>query len=88
MKNILSKIKINSYTYFFIFICLLCGYIKNISIIFAICLIHELGHIIITKIFHYEIVKIEILPFGGYTTINKKINSNISIYFINICLSI
>ena len=85
MKNILSKIKINSYTYFFIFICLICGYIKNICIIFTICLIHELGHIVITKIFHFEIVKIEILPFGGYTTINKKINSNINYDLLIAC---
>lgn len=76
--NILNKIKINSYTYLFILICLLSGYIKNISIIFLICLIHEFGHVFITKICNYEIIKIEILPFGGYTTINQKINSNIN----------
>ena len=74
MMNIFKKIKINNYTYFFIIICLLCGYIKNISIIFFICLFHEFGHIIFIKLFHYEINTIEILPFGGYTNINKKFN--------------
>lgn len=78
MMNIFKKIKINNYTYFFIIICLLCGYIKNISIIFFICLFHEFGHIIFIKLFHYEINTIEILPFGGYTNINKKINTSIN----------
>ncbi len=78
MMNILKKIKINNYTYFFIIICALCGYIKNISIILFICLIHELGHIFFIKLFKYEIISIEILPFGGFTEINKKINSSIN----------
>ncbi len=78
MMNILKKIKINNFTYFFIIICALCGYIKNITIIFSICLIHELGHIIFIKLFKYEINSVEILPFGGYTEINKKINTSIN----------
>ncbi len=78
MKNILTKIKINNYTYIFILLCLLSGYIKNIMLIFFICLFHELGHIFFIKLFAYEIIKVELLPFGGYTTINQKINSNIN----------
>lgn len=78
MKNILAKFKINNFTYIFILICLLCGYIKNIFIIFSICLIHELGHIFFIRIFKYEIMSVEILPFGGYTTTYQKINSNIN----------
>ncbi len=85
MKNILNKFKINSYTYFFILICFLCGYLKNILIIFLICLIHELGHICFIKLFNYEIISIELLPFGGFTTINKKINSNINKDLIIAC---
>ena len=78
MMNILPKIKINSYTYIFLILCLLCGYIKNITIIFTICLIHEFGHIFFIKLFKYEINSIELLPFGGYTSVNKKINSSIN----------
>ena len=78
MKSIYHKIKINNYTYLFMLLCLLCGYIKNIFLIFSLCLIHELGHIFFIKLFQYEVIKIEILPFGGYTEINKKINSNIN----------
>jgi len=78
MKNILNKLKINNYTYLFFIICALCGYIKNITIIFAICLFHELGHVFFIKLFKYKVVSIEILPFGGFTTIDKKINTSIN----------
>lgn len=78
MKNILSKFKINNYTYLFLLLCYFCGYIKNISIIFFICIIHELGHILFIKLFKYKVISIEILPFGGFTTIDKKINSSIN----------
>ena len=77
MMNILNKIKINYYTCFFILICFLCGYIKNIFIIFFICFFHELGHVFFIKLFKYKIIKIEIFPFGGYTEIYKRINSSI-----------
>jgi len=76
--NIFKKFKISYYTYLFILICMLCGYIKNIIIIFSICIFHELGHILFIKIFKYEIINIELLPFGGFTTIDKKINTNIN----------
>lgn len=77
MKNILTKVHINNYTYLFLLICFLSGYIKNILIIFFICLIHEFGHVVLIKLFGYEINKIELLPFGGITYINKNINSSI-----------
>ncbi len=77
MKNIYNKFHINSYTYVFLFLCALSGYLKNMFLIFIICFIHELGHIFFTKLFGYEIIKVEILPFGGFTTINKRINSSI-----------
>lgn len=78
MKNILNKIKINNYTYLFFIICALCGYIKNITIIFSICIIHELGHVFFIKLFKYKVVSVEILPFGGFTTIDKRINTSIN----------
>lgn len=78
MMNIFKKVNISIYTYIFVIICFFCGYIKNISIIFFICLIHELGHVFFIKLFGYKIVKIELLPFGGYTTIDEKLNSNIN----------
>ena len=78
MKKFYNKFKINNYTYIFFVLCALCGYLKNISIIFFICLIHEFGHIFFIKYFKYDIVCVELLPFGGFTTTNKRINSNIN----------
>lgn len=78
MKNTLNKLKINNYTYLFLIICALCGYIKNITIIFIICLIHEFGHVFFIKLFKYKVVSIELFPFGGFTSIDKKINTNIN----------
>lgn len=43
-----------------------------------ICLIHELGHIFFIKLFNYDILKVELFPFGGFTTYNSKINNNIN----------
>ena len=77
MNHILKKIKINNYTYLFFLLCFFCGYIKNIIIIYFICLFHEFGHVFFIKLYNYEILSIEIFPFGGYTSINKRINTSI-----------
>ena len=78
MKNILNKFHISIYTYLFIFLCFISGYIKNILIIFFICIIHEFGHLIFISLFKYKIKRIEILPFGGYTRVDKLLNSSIN----------
>ena len=78
MKNIKNLFKINSATYILILTFLLTGLIKNIILIYLIVIIHELGHFFIIKILKYKIVKIDIYPMGGVTTINKKINTKIS----------
>ena len=76
--KILSKIKINNLTYLFLILCTLCGYLKNIAIIFFICIWHECGHIFFLRLFNYEIAEIELAPFGGITKTNKRINSSIN----------
>ncbi len=78
MMSILKKIKINNWTWVFVLIALLCGYIKNIFIVFIICLFHELGHVFFIRLFKYKIIKIELFPFGGWTIIDKRINSSIT----------
>lgn len=85
MKTIFPKFKINEISYLVFLSFLLTGFIKNILLIFIIICIHELGHIFFLKLFHYEIEKIEIFPFGGLTTtknkyINSPINKDIVIY--------
>lgn len=85
MRNTLPKFKINSLCYFIFLSFLLTGFIKNILLIFLIVVVHEMGHLFFLKWFHYEVVKVEIFPFGGITTTEKMINSPINkdliIYF-------
>ena len=78
MKNILAKLKIHQVTYLLFFTYLITGYFKNIILIFTIVIIHEMGHIFYLLLFHYPIESIEILPFGGVTKTNKKINTPIN----------
>lgn len=78
MKSIFKKIKINNLTYFLLFICLLSGLFKNILIIFLIIIVHEFGHIFFIKRFNYEIMSIELYPFGGITNVEKDLNAPIN----------
>lgn len=78
MKTISSKIKINFLCYFIFLSFLLTGFIKNILLIFLIICIHEAGHIFFLRLFHYEIVSVELFPFGGMTKTEKLINSPIN----------
>lgn len=78
MKNILNKFNINIFTYLYFLVCLSCGYIRNVLIIFFICLIHEIGHIFFIKLFNYKVISIDIYPFGGYTKVDKMINTSIN----------
>lgn len=68
-------IKIHSLTWYFLLVSFLCGYIKTGIIIFLIIVFHELGHIFFIKLYHYNILRITIYPFGGITKIEKKINT-------------
>lgn len=71
----MNNIKINPLTYYLLLIVFLCGYLKNALLIIFILLIHELGHIFFSKIFHYKIISITIYPFGGIIKYDKLINS-------------
>ncbi len=74
----MKNIKINILTLYFLFLFFICGLIKDALIIFFIVLIHELGHVMITKLFKYEIISINIYPFGGFTKIKKDLNTSIN----------
>lgn len=75
--NIFKKIKIDISTYFLILIALFAGYIKNIFLILMIVLIHELGHAFFITLYKIEIESITIYPYGGITTINKRLHERI-----------
>ena len=78
MMNILTKFKINYFTYFYFLLAFLCGYFKNSCCLFLIVLIHECGHIFFIKLFKYQIVNVTLYPFGGLTKIDKPLNSSIN----------
>lgn len=77
MKNIRNLFNIHPATYFLILSFLFTGLIKNIILIYIIVIFHELGHITVAKIFHYQALKVDIYPMGGITKFDKKINSNL-----------
>jgi len=78
MKNIRNQFKINSLTYWLIFISLLSGLFKNIILIILIVVVHEFGHVFMVKLLGYETLEIQIYPFGGITKIKKDLNSPIN----------
>ena len=76
IKNILNKIYISPFLYLFAFFCILFGLFKMFLIVYLIIIMHELGHITMALLFKYEIIKINIYPFGGYTIFNYDLNTN------------
>lgn len=71
----MKVIKIDYLTWYFFLILFLCGYIKIGLIILGIVLWHELGHVLVSKLFHFEILEVRIYPFGGITKLEKDINT-------------
>lgn len=68
--KLLSKIKLHSLTIIFFLTSLLTGYFKYLIMVFAIVIIHELGHIFFATVFKRKIKSLTILPFGGMTKID------------------
>lgn len=77
MKSILTKIEFH---YSFLIIALglvLTGHFSNLLVFTSLIIIHEFGHIIAALFYHYQIDKIIIYPYGGFTKINCMVNSDI-----------
>lgn len=74
MKNILNKIYFHPFFLITLLIFTLIGYFRFISYFMLLIIVHELGHIIVSLIFKWNIEKIIILPFGGITKYNEIIN--------------
>ena len=71
MKNIF---KIHIFTYIVTFIFILVGYFKFYVCFMLVLLIHELGHIIISIIFKWQIKKIVVLPLGLLLKFSNTLN--------------
>ena len=70
-----SIFRIHYITYIILLSVLLCGFFNYFLIIFFILLWHDLGHIIVIKLYGYKINEILILPIGSI--ISSDIKSNI-----------
>lgn len=81
-RNILSKLYFHPLFLFIAFICALTGNFKEFTIFFLLIIIHELGHIIGGLYYNWNIEKIIILPFGGITIFNIKLNTPLKEEFI------
>lgn len=68
------------------------GHFREFYIFMAFILVHELGHIIPALYFRWNIEKIVILPFGGITIFQEKINKPLLEEFLiaigGICMQI
>jgi len=76
--KIISKIKIHIFFYLVALITVLTGLFKEFLILSSIIIVHEVGHITASLYFKWKIEKIIILPFGGLTVFNEKINRPIN----------
>ena len=74
MKNILNKIYFHPIFLMTLLLFISIGYFRFLFYFMLLILIHELGHILISLIFKWNIDKIIILPFGGLTKYNEIIN--------------
>lgn len=83
MKNIF---KIHPLFYLTSIICIFTGLFKDLLIITIIILVHELGHIIGAIHYKWKIDRVILLPFGGITIFDEKINRPIKEEFIILIL--
>jgi len=74
--------KIHILFYITAFICFITGFFKQFVIFSSIIIVHEFGHIIGALIFKWNIDKIVLLPFGGITIFNEKIDKPLYQEFI------
>lgn len=70
LKNLYHKLEIHPLTLFYFVLAWIGGYLKwYLSTLMIVCL-HELCHLLMAYYFHFEIEKIEILPFGAYLSLH------------------
>lgn len=70
LKSLYHKIEIHPLTLLYFVFAWIGGYLKwYLSTLMIVCL-HELCHLLMAYYFHFEIEKIEILPFGAYLSLH------------------
>ena len=74
MKSIYKKIKLSPFFLLIIFISLISGLFKDVITLFMIIIIHELGHVMLSYLFKWNIKSVEIGVFGGFITYDDVID--------------
>ena len=74
MINLFKKIKFSNFFYVILFLALISGLFKDIITFFLVIFIHELGHILMSNIFKWNIEKIEFNVYGGFITYDDVID--------------
>ncbi len=82
IRTFLNKLKINNYTLILIFLSLITGLFKEITVIFLLITIHEFGHYIFMYLYKWNVKKINIYPFGGITILDDIIDKPLKEEFI------
>lgn len=80
--RILSKVKIHVFFYVFMFLCLITGNIRDYLFFTSIIVVHEFGHILAGVFFRWRVSRVVLLPFGGLTVFDLKINTSLFEQFI------
>lgn len=82
MKNLYKKINIHPFLYILLLLSFLCGLFKDVICLFIVLFIHELGHIIMSFLFKWDIKEIKLNITGGELIYNEKIDKNFTEEFI------
>lgn len=69
LKRLFLKIHVHLVTYIYLWISWIENYFHLYILALTIVCIHELCHLLMAYYFHFEIEKIEILPFGAYLSL-------------------
>ena len=82
MKNILNKVYFHPLFIVSVLLFIFMGKFRFICYFMILIIVHESGHILTSLLFKWKIDKVIILPFGGLTKYNIKINTPLFQQFI------
>ena len=74
LKTIKSIFNIHPLTYLFVILGFMFGFFKRIILYMFIIICHELGHLFVALLFHWNVGKVYIYPLGGITKFNDVVN--------------
>lgn len=75
-------LKIHPLSILFLFLAFITGYFQYVFYLMSLIFIHELGHVSAGVFFGWKVSKVILLPFGGMTVFEEKINCPIKQEFV------